>query len=64
MSHRVMRHEPGWLGVVIRRTVWPALALLTMFTIAGFALQSYAASARTLSSVWEHHLTRHSVPTN
>lgn len=62
MSRRVMRHEPGWLGLVIRRTIWPALALLTMFTVAGFALQAYAPGARTLLGAWEHHLARHEAP--
>lgn len=62
MSHRVLRHEPGWLGLVIRRTMWPALAMLTMFSVAGFALQSYAPGAGTLLGAWEHHLARHEAP--
>jgi hypothetical protein len=59
MSHQITRHEPGWLGLVIKRTIWPALAVFVMFTAAGFALQSYAPGARTLHEAWEYHLARH-----
>ena len=59
ISHHVTRHEPGWVGLVVRRTIWPALAVLAMFTVAGFALQSYAPGARTLHGAWQHHLARH-----
>jgi hypothetical protein len=61
MSHQITRHEPGWLGVVVKRTIWPALAVFVMFTTAGFALQSYAPGARTLHGAWEYHLARHAV---
>ena len=62
LSRKVLRHEPGWLGLVIRRTVWPAAAVLAMFTLAGFALHSYAPEARTLAGVLEHHEVRHAAP--
>jgi hypothetical protein len=59
MSHQIASHEPGWLGVVFKRTALPALAVFVMFTGAGFALQNYAPGARTLHGAWEYHLARH-----
>jgi hypothetical protein len=59
MSHQIASHEPGWLGVVFKRTALPALAVFVMFTGAGFALQHYAPGAGTLHGAWQYHLARH-----
>jgi hypothetical protein len=59
LSRRITQHEPGWLGLVVKRTALPALAVLIMFTVAGFALQSYAPEGRTLHGAWQVHLERH-----
>jgi hypothetical protein len=59
ISRKVGTQEPGWMGLVVKRTVLPAVAVLVMFTIAGFALQHYAPGSRTLHGVWQAHLARH-----
>jgi uncharacterized membrane protein YgcG len=59
LSRKVSSHEPGWMGLVVKRTALPAVAVLVMFTIAGFALQHYAPGAGTLHGVWQAHLARH-----
>ena len=59
ISHRITQHEPGWMGLVLKRTALPACAVLVLFTFAGFALEHYAPGARTLHGAWQVHIERH-----
>ena len=59
ISHRITQHEPGWMGLVLKRTAVPACAVVMLFTFAGFALEHYAPGARTLHGAWQVHIERH-----
>lgn len=47
-----------WLRAAVRRTVWPAILVALVLTVAGFVLQRAIPEAHTMGEIWTHLIGR------